>query len=89
MKVKTIPRPMASNEPIPNKMVMVEPKAKEYKTKKEKEKYVVVEKLITLRQTMVGEELCDEEVQSIRNMGKLQKPLHTKIRKRQSKPKHS
>ncbi len=41
---------------------------KEYKTKKEKEKYVVMEELIALRQTMVGEELRDEEAQSIKNM---------------------
>jgi hypothetical protein len=41
---------MASNEPIPNKMVVVEPKAKkEYKTKNEKEKYAIVEEFIALR----------------------------------------
>jgi hypothetical protein len=47
----------------------MEPKAKkEYETKKEKEKYAVVEELIALRQTMVSEELHDEEAQSIQNM---------------------
>jgi hypothetical protein len=40
----------------------VEPKAKkEYKTKKEKEKYVAVEELVIATQTMVGGQLCDEE----------------------------
>jgi hypothetical protein len=43
----------------------VEPKAyKKYKTK-EKEKDVIVENLFTLGQTMIGEQLYDEEVQNI------------------------
>jgi hypothetical protein len=41
---------------------MVEPKAKKkYKTKKEKYKDVIVEKLVITTQTMVGEEFHDEE----------------------------
>jgi hypothetical protein len=60
---------MASDEPIPNTMVVVEPKAKnEYKTKNEKEKSAIVEEFIALRQTMVGEELRDENAQSIKKM---------------------
>jgi hypothetical protein len=64
---------------------VVEPKAKkEYKTKKEKEKYAVVEELIALRQTMVGEELRDVEAQSIKNMVEEDaRPLHAKIRRKQ------
>jgi len=62
---------------------VVEPKAKkEYKTKKEK--YAVVEELIALRQTMVVEELCDVEAQSIKNMVEEDaRPLHAKIRRKQ------
>lgn len=53
---------MALNDPLPNTQVVVEPKAnKEYKTKKEKEKYIAVEELVIAAQTMVGGELCDEE----------------------------
>jgi hypothetical protein len=77
-KTKMIPRQMTLGEfthntmdvvalgkPIPNTMVVVEPKAyKKYKTK-EKEKDVIVEILFTLGQTMIGEQLYDEEVQNI------------------------
>lgn len=51
---------MVSNEPIEAK--------KEYKTKNEKEKYAIVEELIALRETMVIEELHDEEAPGIKNM---------------------
>ncbi len=63
----------------------MEPKAKkEYKTKKDKEKYAVVEELIALRQTMVGEELRDEEAQSIKTWWrKTRRPLHAKLRRKQ------
>jgi hypothetical protein len=48
---------------------MVEPKAKKkYKTKKEKEKDVVMEKLVIAAQTMVGNKLCDEEAQSLKDL---------------------
>jgi hypothetical protein len=57
---------MALDELIPNIVVVVEPKAKKrYKTKKEKEKNTTIEELIALRQTVVGEHQCDEEVQNI------------------------
>ncbi len=64
-------------------MAMVEPKAKKkYNTKKENEKDAVMEKLIVLGQTMVGEELHDEEAQSIRDMvEEATRPLHAKVRK--------
>jgi hypothetical protein len=53
---------MALNDPLLNTQAVVEPKAnKEYKTKKEKEKYIVVEELVIATQTMVGGEFCDEE----------------------------
>jgi len=60
---------MASNDPLPNTHVVVEPKAKKkYKTKKEKEKDVAMEELVMATLTMVGEELCDEEAQSLRDL---------------------
>ncbi len=53
---------------VPSTMVVVEPKVKKkYKTK-EKEEDVIVENLIALGQTMIGEQVHDEEVQSIQNM---------------------
>ncbi len=61
---------MALDELIPNIVVVVEPKAKKrYKTKKEKKKNAIFEELIALRKTMVGEHLCDEEVQNIKDSG--------------------
>jgi hypothetical protein len=57
------PKQMASNKPIFNTMVVVEPK-----TKKEKEKNVDVEELMTLGQTMVSDELQDEESQIFKNL---------------------
>jgi hypothetical protein len=46
-------------------MVVLEREAKKkYKTKK-KEKFAVVENLITWGQTMIGEQLCDEKVKNI------------------------
>lgn len=80
-KAKMIPRQMTLGELVPNTMdvvalgklvpstmVVVEPKVKKkYKTK-DKEKDVIVENLIALGQTMIGEQLHDEEVQSIQNM---------------------
>jgi hypothetical protein len=64
-------------------MVVVEPKGKKkYKTEKEKEKDVVVEDLITLGQTMIGEQLHDEEAQSIRDLvEEAVKALPQKIKK--------
>jgi hypothetical protein len=63
------PKQMASDKPIPNTMVVVEPKAKKkYKTKKEKEKDVDVEELMTLGHTMVSDELQNEEAQSLKNL---------------------
>ncbi len=60
---------MAMDELIPNIAIMVEPKAKKrYKTKKEKEKNTTIKELIALKQTMVGEHLCDEKVQNIKKM---------------------
>ncbi len=47
---------------------MVEPKAKKYKTKKEKEKDTIMEELVMATQTMVGGELHDEETQSLRDL---------------------
>jgi len=59
---------MALGKLVPSTMVVVEPKVKKkYKTK-DKEKDVIVENLIALGQTMIGEQLHDEEVQSIQNM---------------------
>jgi hypothetical protein len=70
-------RQMASNKLIPSTMTMVEPKAKKkYKTKKEKENDDVVKKLMIVVQTMVGEELLDEEAQSLRDLEEeVAKPL--------------
>ncbi len=66
---KNDPRQMASSACVPNTMAMVELEAKKkYKTKK-KEKDVVVENMITLGQTMIGEQFHDEETQSIRCQG--------------------
>ncbi len=65
-KEKRFLKQMALDELIPNIVVVVEPKAKKrYKTKKEKEKNTTIEELIALRQTVVGEHQCDEEVQNI------------------------
>ncbi len=62
------PWQMASNEPIPNTMVVMEAKAKnKHKTKKEKEKDTIVEELMIVIQTMVGDKLHDEEAQSLKN----------------------
>jgi hypothetical protein len=48
---------MASNDPLPNAHVVVEPKAKKkYKTKKEKKKNVIMEELVIITQIMVGGE---------------------------------
>ncbi len=58
---------MTLNEPLPNTQTMVEPKAtNKYQTKKEKEKDTVVEELMIVAQTMVGEELHDEEAQTLK-----------------------
>jgi hypothetical protein len=48
---------------------MVEPKVKKkYKTKKEKEKDIIVEELVIVAQTMVGGEFRDEEAQSLKDL---------------------
>jgi hypothetical protein len=53
----------------PTHMLWLNPKPKrKYKTKKEKEKDVIAEELAMVAQTTVGEELCDEEVQSLRDL---------------------
>ncbi len=53
---------MASNDPLPNTHVMVEPKAKnKYKTKKKNEKNVIMEKLVIITQTMAGGKHHDEK----------------------------
>ncbi len=60
---------MALDELIPKIVVVVEPKAKKrYKTKKEKKKNTTIKELMALKQTVVGEHLCDEEVQNIQEM---------------------
>jgi hypothetical protein len=49
---------MASEEPILNMIVVVEPKAKrKYKTKKEKKKDTTFEELDTLRKAIIEDEL--------------------------------
>jgi hypothetical protein len=54
------PRQMALDEPIPNTMTMEEPKAKnKYKMKNEKED-TIVEELMVIAQTMVGDKFWDE-----------------------------
>lgn len=67
-----------------NTHVVVEPKAKKkYKTKKEKDKDVVVQELIIVAQTMVGEELHDEEAQSLKdNVEETIKPPPQKTKKK-------
>jgi hypothetical protein len=63
------PKQMAPNKLIPSTMVMVEPKAKQrIRSRKEKEKNVDLEELMTLGQTMVNNELQDEEVQILKNL---------------------
>jgi hypothetical protein len=53
----------------PTHMLWLNPKPKrKYKTKKEKGKDVLTEELAMVTQTTVGEELCDEEVQSLRDL---------------------
>ncbi len=60
---------MALDELIPNTMDVVEPKAKKkYKTKKEKEKDITMEKLVVMVQTMVNDEFHDEEAQSLKDL---------------------
>ncbi len=50
-------------------MTMVEPKPKrKYKTKKEKDKNIVFKELATLGKAMVEDELCEEEVQSLKEI---------------------
>lgn len=77
---------VALGKHIPNTMVVVEPKTqKKYKTK-EKEKDVIVEILITLGQTMIGEQLYDEKVQNIKNMvEEVAKATPRKTKKKQRK----
>lgn len=49
--------------------MVVEPKPKrKYKTKKEKDKNIVFKKLTTLKKAMVEDELCEEEVQSLKEI---------------------
>ncbi len=60
---------MALDELMPNIMIVEEPEAKnKYKTKKEKEKDTIVEELMVIAQTMVGDEFWDEEVQSLKDL---------------------
>jgi hypothetical protein len=66
---KKVSKENTLNKLTPSIVVVVEPKAKKrYKTKKEKKKNTTIEELIALRQTMVGEHLCDEKVQNIKEM---------------------
>ncbi len=63
------PRQMALDEAIPSTMVVMEPKVKKkYKTKKEKEKDIIMEELMVVVETMVGDELHDEKVQSLKDL---------------------
>jgi hypothetical protein len=63
------PRQMALDEAIPSTMVVMEPKAKKkYETKKEKEKDIIMEELMVVVQTMVGDKLHDEAVQSLKDL---------------------
>ncbi len=49
--------------------MVVEPKPKrKYKTKKEKDKNIVFKELATLKKAMVEDELCEEEVQSLKEI---------------------
>jgi hypothetical protein len=60
---------MALEKLVSNKMTMVEPKPKrKYKTKKEKDKNIVFKELATLGKAMVEGELCEEEVQSLKEI---------------------
>jgi hypothetical protein len=60
---------MALDKLIPNTMAMVEPKAKKkYKIRKEKKKDDAMKELTIVVQTMVGEELLDEEAQSLKDL---------------------
>ncbi len=48
---------MASNDPLPNTQVVVEPKAKKtYKTKMKEEKNIAMKEQVIIAQTMVGGE---------------------------------
>jgi hypothetical protein len=50
-------------------MAMMEPKAKKkYKTKKKKKKDAIVEELMVIIWTMVGDELHDEKARSIKEL---------------------
>jgi hypothetical protein len=66
-------------------MVVVEPKPKkEYKTKNEKENYVVVEELIALRGPWLVKNFVMKRLKAIETWWrKLRKPLHAKVRRRQ------
>lgn len=60
---------MALDKLIFNTMAMVEPKAKKkYKIRKEKKKDDAMKELTIVVQTMVGEELLDEEAQSLKDL---------------------
>jgi hypothetical protein len=60
---------MALEKLVSNTMTMVEPKPKrKYKTKKEKDKNIVFKELATLGKAMVEDELCEEKVQSLKEI---------------------
>ncbi len=60
---------MALEKLVSNTMMMVEPKPKrKYKTKKEKDKNIIFKELATLVKAMVEDDLCEEEVQSLKGI---------------------
>jgi hypothetical protein len=60
---------MALKQLVPNIMAMVDFKTnKKYKTKKEKEKDITLEELVTLGKSLVEDELFGDEVQSLRDL---------------------
>jgi hypothetical protein len=59
---------MALEKLVSNMMTMVEPKPRKYKTKKEKDKNILFKESATLGKAMVEDELCEEEVQSLKEI---------------------
>jgi hypothetical protein len=60
---------MVSKHLAPDTMAMVQPKAKRlYKTKKEKEKEIVLENLTTIRRDMMERDLSERKEQSVKDL---------------------
>jgi hypothetical protein len=60
---------MALKELVPSTMAMVDFKTKrKYKTKKEKEKDITFEELVTLGKSLVEDELLGDEVQNLKDL---------------------